>query len=49
MKDALVAKYGEREFSDQAYRIYTTIDPDLQRAAAEAVQAGMVQVDEQVT
>ena len=49
VKDVLVAKYGEREFSDQAYRIYTTIDPDLQRAAAEAVQAGMVQVDEQLT
>jgi penicillin-binding protein 1B len=49
VKDALVAKYGEREFSDQAYRIYTTIDPDLQKAAAEAVQAGMVQVDEQLT
>ena len=49
VKDALVAKYGEREFSDQAYRVYTSIDPDLQRAAAEAVQAGMVQVDEQLT
>jgi penicillin-binding protein 1B len=49
VKDALVAKYGEREFSDQAYRVYTTIDPDLQRAAAEAVQTGMVQVDQQLT
>ncbi|HLH06953.1 MAG TPA: PBP1A family penicillin-binding protein [Terriglobales bacterium] len=49
VKDALVAKYGEREFSDQAYRVYTTLDPDLQRAAAEAVQEGIGQVDAQLT
>ncbi len=29
-------------------RIYTTLDPDLQRAAAEAVDVGMKLVDEQV-
>jgi penicillin-binding protein 1B len=33
---------------DQSYRIYTTIDPDLQKAAAEAVDVGMKLVDEQV-
>ena len=34
--------------NDHAYRVYTTLDPDLQRAAAEAVDAGMKLVDEQV-
>src|SRR5207249_7321047 len=33
----------------QAYRIYTTLDPDLQRAAAQAVETGVKLVDDQVT
>ena len=35
--------------NDQSYRIYSTIDPDLQKAAAAAVQTGMKLVDDQVT
>jgi penicillin-binding protein 1B len=35
--------------NEQAYRIYTTLDPDLQRAAAQAVETGIKLVDEQVT
>src|SRR5262249_4144140 len=38
-----------REMNEQAYRIYTTLDPDLQRAAAQAVENGIKLVDEQVT
>src|SRR5437879_9518002 len=34
--------------NDQSYRIYTTLDPELQRSAAQAVEAGMKLVDEQV-
>src|SRR5438445_7891780 len=34
--------------NEQAYRIYTTLDPDLQRAAAQAVESGIKLVDEQV-
>lgn len=48
VKDLVTQKYGEREVNDQSYRIYTTLDPDLQRAAADAVQAGIKNVDEQV-
>jgi len=48
VKDTLVNQYGEHELSDQGLRIYTTLDPDLQRAAAEAVQVGIKVVDEQV-
>jgi len=49
VRDNLVNKFNEREINDQAYRIYTTLDPDLQQAAAQAVQAGMKIVDDEVT
>jgi len=48
VKDQLSSQYNEAELNDHAYRIYTTLDPDLQRAAAEAVEEGMKLVDEQV-
>ncbi len=49
VRDTLFNKFSECEVNEQAYRIYTTIDPDLQRAAAQAVEAGMKLVDDQVT
>ncbi|MBV9626007.1 MAG: PBP1A family penicillin-binding protein [Acidobacteria bacterium] len=49
VRDTLIAKMPEREMNEQAYRIYTTLDPDLQRAAALAVETGIKLVDEQVT
>ena len=48
VKDQLSNDHSENELNQQAMRIYTTIDPDLQRAAAEAVDEGMKLVDEQV-
>jgi penicillin-binding protein 1B len=48
VKDNLLAKYSERDLNENAYRIFTTLDPDLQRAAAEAVAEGMKGVDAQV-
>jgi len=48
VKEQLSSRYPESEINEQAYRIYTSIDPELQRAAAEAVQQGMKLVDEQV-
>ncbi|HUO59036.1 MAG TPA: PBP1A family penicillin-binding protein, partial [Candidatus Acidoferrales bacterium] len=48
VKDQLSAKYKEQELNENAYRIYTTLDPELQRAAADAVDAGIKLVDEQV-
>jgi penicillin-binding protein 1B len=48
VRDNLISKLNEREVNEQSYRIYTTVDPDLQRAAAEAVDSGMKLVDEQV-
>ena len=49
VRDNLIGKFSERELNEQSYRIYTTLDPDLQRAAAHAVDVGMKLVDEQVT
>src|ERR1035438_6082775 len=41
-------KLGERDFNREGLRIYTSLDPDLQRAAADAVEEGMKIVDAQV-
>src|SRR5262249_1215307 len=49
VRDMLISKLNEREMNDQSYRIYTTLDPDLQKAAAQAVEVGMKLVDDQVT
>jgi penicillin-binding protein 1B len=49
VRDTIVNKLNEREVNEQEYRIYTTLDPGLQRAAAQAVEAGAKLVDDQVT
>jgi penicillin-binding protein 1B len=49
VRDAVISHLNERELNEQSYRIYTTLDPDLQRAAAQAVDMGMKLVDDQVT
>ena len=49
VRDQLISKFNENELNDQSYRIYTNLDPDLQKAAAQAVEAGIKLVDEQVT
>lgn len=45
VKDHLLEKFSESDLQTQSFRIYTTIDPDLQRAAGEAIQIGMQGVD----
>jgi len=49
VRETLNNKFNERDLNDQAYRIYTTLDPDLQRAAAQSVEAGIKLVDDQIT
>lgn len=44
--DQLVRKVGDQDLSHQNLRIYTSLDPDLQSAATEAVEVGMKNVDE---
>ena len=48
VRDTLMNKLDERQMNEQADRIYTTLDPDLQKAAAQAVENGIKLVDEQV-
>jgi penicillin-binding protein 1B len=45
VKDTLLSQYNEEQLNEDGLRIYTTIDPELQSAAAEAVEIGMKEVD----
>ena len=49
VRDAVISKLNERELNDQSYRIYTALDPQLQRSAALAVETGIKLVDDQIT
>jgi penicillin-binding protein 1B len=46
--DQLVQKLGDRNFNRESLRIYTSLDPDLQREATAAVESTIHVVDEQV-
>jgi penicillin-binding protein 1B len=48
VRDTLINKFSEKDLNEESYRIYTTLDPDLQKAAAQSVEAGMKLVDEQI-
>jgi penicillin-binding protein 1B len=48
VRDFLIGKFSENELNDSSYRISTTLDPDLQKAAAQSVESGIKMVDEQV-
>jgi len=44
--DQLVQRLGDEDLSRDSLRIYTSLDPSLQQAASDAVEAGMRGVDE---
>ncbi len=46
--DQIVQRVGDQELTHDSLRIYTSLDPELQRAASEAVEVGMKNVDEMV-
>jgi penicillin-binding protein 1B len=48
IREQLVSKYGEEDLNADGFRIYTTLDPALQQAAAQAVDVGMKEVGAQV-
>jgi len=48
VNDELSRTFQDRDFQASSYRVYTTLDINLQRAAAEAVRIGMQSVDEQL-
>jgi penicillin-binding protein 1B len=48
VRDQLTQKLGETDFNREGLRIYTSLDPDLQRAASAAVDESMSYIDELV-
>ncbi len=48
VNDELQSRFQDKDFQSSSYRIYTTLDLNLQREAVEAVRAGMPHVDEQL-
>lgn len=48
VNDTIQSKFGDTDLQRDALRIYTSLDLRLQRAAAEAVRAGMDNVDQQI-
>jgi len=48
VNDELTRTFQDRDFQASSYRIYTTLDMNLQRAASEAVRIGIQNVDEQL-
>jgi len=48
VNDELQDQFQDHDFQGSSYRIYTTLDLDLQRDAAEAVRIGIQEVDEQL-
>ena len=45
VNERLADEFQDRDFQDSGSKIYTTLDPDLQRDAAAAVAIGMREVD----
>lgn len=48
VKDHLLDRFSEADLLSQSFRVYTTLDPELQRAAAEAVDIGVKNIDTQL-
>ncbi|MFP5226174.1 MAG: PBP1A family penicillin-binding protein [Acidobacteriota bacterium] len=48
VRDQLVQRLGDADYNEQGLRIYTSLDPQLQELAQQAVAAGMKHVDELV-
>jgi penicillin-binding protein 1B len=48
VKDHLLDRFSEADLLSQSFRIYTTLDPELQRLASEAVDAGAKNIDAQL-
>lgn len=48
VNNTLQDKFQDENFQSNAFRVYTTLDLRLQRAAAEAISSGMKLVDDQI-
>jgi penicillin-binding protein 1B len=45
VKDHLLDRFSESDLLSQSFRVYTTLDPELQRAASDAVDLGAKNID----
>lgn len=48
VNDDLQERFQDWDFATNSYRVYSTLDLDLQQAAVDAVQEGMAQIDQQL-
>jgi len=48
VNDTLLEKFPDYNFQTNTYRVYTTLDPNLQRDAAEAIRIGMEEADKHI-
>ena len=48
VKDHLLDRFSEADLLSQSFRIYTTLDPELQRLASQAVDDGAKNIDAQL-
>jgi penicillin-binding protein 1B len=48
VKDHLLDRFSEADLLSQSFRVYTTLDPELQRAASDAVDLGVKSIDSQL-
>jgi penicillin-binding protein 1B len=48
VKDHLLDRFSESELLSQSFRVYTTLDPELQRAASDAIDLGVKNIDSQL-
>jgi len=46
VQDILLERFGDAALSRSKYRVYTTLNTDLQRAAFESLRNGMVELDD---
>lgn len=49
VRDQLIQRLGDADYNQQGLRIYTSLDPQLQQLAQDAIGRGMAQVDQMVT
>jgi penicillin-binding protein 1B len=48
VKAQLLAKFSEADLLSKGYRVYTTLDLDLQQAASDGASAGLIELDRHV-
>jgi penicillin-binding protein 1B len=45
VQDQLIEKYGDQALAHEKFKVFTTLQPDLQQAAFESIQTGMKELD----